>query len=80
MNVSDFKTLPVGQVIRTGIFEFKKVNLSYWKMSAPASFTPGDMETVLRFLQSEKSDLAILNLLDKSSKMPPYPDGAVSHE
>nr|DAO25769.1 MAG TPA: hypothetical protein [Caudoviricetes sp.] len=49
-------------------------------MSASASFTPGDMETVLRFLQSEKSDLAILNLLDKSSKMPPYPDGAVSHE
>lgn len=80
MNVNDFKTLPVGQVIRTGIFEFKKVNLSYWKMSALASFTPGDMETVLRFLQSEKSDLAILNLLDKSSKMPPYPDGAVSHE
>lgn len=80
MNVNDFKTLPVGQVIRTGIFEFKKVNPSYWKMSARASFTPGDMETVLRFLQSEKSDLAILNLLDKSSKMPPYPDRAVSHE
>lgn len=80
MNVNDFKTLPVGHVIRTGIFEFKKVNPFYWKMSTSASFTPGDMETVLRFLQSEKSDLAILNLLDKSSKMPPYPNGAISHE
>ena len=79
MNTNDFKSLPVGRTIRVGVFEFKKVNPSYWKMSASAAFTPGDMETVLRFLQSEKSDLAILNLLDKSSKMPPYPDGAVSH-
>lgn len=74
MNTNDFKTLPVGHVIRTGVFEFKKVNPSYWKMSASASFTPGDMETVLRFLQSEKSDLAILNLLDRGRQTPPRKD------
>nr|DAR36225.1 MAG TPA: hypothetical protein [Caudoviricetes sp.] len=63
-----------------GVFEFKRVNLSYWKMSASAAFTPEDMEAVLRLLQSEESNLVFLSLLERSNKMPPLPDRVVSHE
>lgn len=79
MDINGFKALPVGHVIRLGIFEFKKVNLSYWKMSASASCTSRDVETVLHLLQSEKSDLSILNLLDRGRQMPPASEGTLSH-
>jgi hypothetical protein len=80
VNTNDFERLPVGHVIRMGVFEFKRVNLSYWKMSASAAFTPEDMEAVLRLLQSEESNLVFLSLLERSNKMPPLPDRVVSHE
>lgn len=79
MDTNDFKSFPVGHVIRLGIFEFKKVNLSYWKMSASASCTSRDVETVLHLLQYEKSDLSILNLLDRGRQMPPAPERTPSH-
>ena len=79
MDTNDFKSLPVGHVIRLGIFEFKKVNLSYWKMSALVSCTSRDVETVLHLLQSEKSDLSILNLLDRGRQMPPAPERTPPH-
>lgn len=77
MNINDLESLPVGWVIKTGVFELKKVNPSYWRMSTSASFTSGDTETVLRLL--EGSGFATLSFLEKGSKMPP-PGRTSTHE